>query len=543
MTPWLSRSAGWLAVPVLAATWPVFVIAGGNPGEFGLADLVVATCLAALSGLACAALAAVITRRIAAASLGGVVLVAAMYAPLLLRQLRLGQWLGSHAYGPTVPLLIVLITLVLLSRLRAAGERLRPALPPVMLALATLVLLATVQAARSLRRGTPATAPMPAPVAAASDSLPDIYLIVLDEYAASRITRQLIAFDNREFQDSLRTRGFRIPTATWSNYAFTAASIASMLDMRHIDEVAESSGTRRSLVPLNNIIAENAAFALARSRGYRIIFVPSSGFEGTRSYPAADRTLGPETPAEWFAEHATSPLAVEVARLSVIGSALKTVGVRLGSPWRVIGPFRRLREAVHEPGPKFVFAHAMMTHQPYQFTSDCDWATLDRPVYGLPGYRAQMECTNLQLLDIVEDILASSRPSVILLQGDHGTSVLGGLILDDPRTASAAQVAERLGAFSAYRLPDRSALPDTITPVNLLRLVFNRYLGTALALQPNHAFFSVFGRTYDFVPVDMRALADSVTSVRTDPGSGVVERRQGDRSQALRSRGSSHASQ
>ncbi|MGH7638145.1 MAG: hypothetical protein ACREOK_10890, partial [Gemmatimonadaceae bacterium] len=511
--------------PALAAIWPVLFLAGNNPGEFVFADLVVVTFLAALSGLACAAIVAAMTHRVAVAALGGVVLVAAMYAPALLNPLRQTNWLGMYAYGPTVPLLILLMALLLLSRLRAAGERVRPALVPVTLALGTLVLLATAQAARSLRRAMPAMASTPAPVAAAPDSLPDIYLIVLDEYAAARVTSQLIAFDNREFQDSLRTLGFRIPTATWSNYSFTAASIASMLDMRHIDDVAGRAGRDRSLVPLNNIIARNAAFTLARSHGYRIVFVPSSGFEGTRSHPAAERTLGPDTPLEWLAEHATSPLAVEMAKLSVIGSALKAARVRLGSPWREMGPFRRLREAVTEPGPKFVFAHAMMTHQPYQFTADCDWATLNSSVFGLAGYRAQIECTNRQLLDIVEDILASARPSVILLQGDHGSSVLGGLILDDPRTASAAQVAERLDAFSAYRLADGSALPDTITPVNLLRLVFNRYLGTALPLQSNNAYFSVLGRTYDFVPVDMRALADSAKLVRTDAGSGVLARR------------------
>jgi hypothetical protein len=521
MMPRLPRSVGWLAVPGMAAAWPVLVIAGNNPGEFGLADLLVATLLAALSGLACAAIAMAITRRIPTASLGGVVLVAAMYAPWLFRELRYGQWLGTYAYGPTLPLLILLIALLLLHRLRVAGDRVRPALPPVTLALATLVVLATVQAAGSLRRAMPPTASMPAPVAAAPDSLPDIYLIVLDEYAASRVTTQLLGFDNREFQDSLRTLGFRIPTAAWSNYSFTAASIASMLDMRHVDQVAGRAGRDRSLVPLNNIIAGNAAFTLARSHGYRIIFVPSSGFEGTRSHPAAHRTLGPETSVEWFAEHATSPLAGEVAKLSVIGSALKTARVRVGSPWRELGPFRRLREAVAEPGPKFVFAHAMMTHQPYQFTSDCDWATLDQPVYGLPGYRAQIECTNRQVLDIVEDILASNRPSVILLQGDHGSSVLGGLLLADARAASAAQVAERLGAFTAYRLPDGSTLSDTITPVNLLRLAFNRYLGTELALQSNDAFFSVFGRTYDFVPVDPRALTGETRFSHHEPGSGV----------------------
>ena len=209
---------------------------------------------------------------------------------------------------------------------------------------------------------------------------------------------------------------------------------------------------------------------------------------------------------------------------SAIEPVLTAARIRLGSPWRTLGPFRRLRQAVNEPGPKLVFGHAMLTHQPFLFTSSCNWARKHRPDYAT-SYPPQIECSNRQILDIVSRILASGRPSVILLQGDHGTSLLGGRSLADPRTASAAQVAERMGAFSAYRLPDDGALPDTVTPVNLLRLVFNRYLGTGLELQPNQAFYSVVRRTYDLVPVDMRALTDSSKLVRTEPGSGVVARR------------------
>jgi hypothetical protein len=520
MTPRPPRSAGWLAVPALAAAWPVLVIAGSNPGEFSVADLVMAVILAALSGLVCAAIAASITRRVAPAVIGGVVLVAAMYAPVLIRQLRYGQWLGTQAHGPVVPVLLALIVLLALLRLRAAGDGVRPALLPTALAISTLVLLGLVQSARSLQRSTPAAFATAPPVVSHGDSLPDIYLIVLDQYATSEVMRRLFQFDNRRFEDSLRALGFRIPNATWSNYPFTAASIASLLDMRHVDDVARLAGSERSLVPLNRIIGQNAAFRLARSHGYRIVFVPSSDFEGTRSHPAVDRAIGPTGVGEWLGEHTTSPLAIEVAKLSVVGAGLSAARVRLGSPWRVLAPFRRLREAVSEPGPKFVFGHAMMTHQPFLFTSACEWARAHRPAY-LSSYRAQIECTNRQVLDIVTRIAASARPSVILLQGDHGTSMLGGRSLPDPRTASAAQVAERLGAFSAYRLPDGSILADTVTPVNLLRLVFNRYLGTALPMQSDAAWYSVVSRTFDFVRVDPRTLTDTARFSRRDAGSGV----------------------
>ena len=520
MIPRPPRSAGWLAVPALAAIWPVLFIAGSNPGEVSTADLVMTAILAAVSGLVCAAIAAAITRRTATAAIGGVVLVAAMYAPLLIRQLRYGQWLGMQAHGPAVPALLVLSLILVFARLRTMRDRSRPALLPVTLAVATLFLIAAVQATRSLQRSVPPAAATAHRVVVAADSLPDIYLIVLDQYATSDVMKGVFTFDNHAFEDSLRGLGFRIPLATWSNYAFTAASIASLLDMRHVDSIASHAGSERSLVPLNDVIARNAAFAFVRSRGYRIVFVPSSDYEGTRSHPAADRWMGPATIGEWLGEHATSPLAIEMAKLSVIGSALTAARIRLGSPWRVMGPFRRLHEAVKEPGPKFVFAHAMMTHQPFLFTGNCEWARLHRPEYAA-SYRAQIECTNRQVLSIVGRILRSGRPSVILLQSDHGTSMLGGRSLRDPRTASAAQVAERLGAFNAYHLPDGSGLPDTITPVNLLRLVFSRYLDTTLALQPDDAYQSVVSRTYDLVPVDRSTLTDPASLSRHDAGSGV----------------------
>lgn len=517
------RNSAWLAVPPVASAWPVLFIAGNNTGEFSGGDLAIATLLAVLAGCACVAIAAAVTTRVAPAVLGGVLLVAAMYTPVLIRQLQYGQWLGLQAHGPMVPTLIVLITLLALIRLRAAGDRARPALLPVTLAIATLLLLGSVQSARSLMRSAPpslATAATVSPDVAADQSLPDIYLIVLDQYANSSVTKRVFEFDNGGFEDSLRVLGFRIPKATWSNYAFTAASIASMLDMRHVDSLARSAGNERSVVPFIRIIEQNAAFAVARSRGYRIVFVPSPAFEGTRHHPFVDELIGPANLGEWLGEHATSPLALEMAKLSVIEPALTALDVRLGSPWRMLGPFRRLRDAVDQPGPKFVFAHGMTTHQPFLFTSTCDWARLRRPEYAT-SYPPQVECTNQQILAVVREIMENGRPSVILLQADHGTALLGGRTLADPRTASAAQVAERLGAFSAYRLPDGAILADTITPVNLLRLVFNKYLDTRLELQPDDAFHSVIGRTYDLVPADPRALIDTARLSIHEAGSGV----------------------
>lgn len=518
-----NRTALHLVAPVALAAWPVLFVAGSNPGEFGALDLVVALGLAAFTGIACAAVALAATGRPAPAALGGTVLVAGLYSPVLVHKLRDTSLLGIHAYGPLLPTLIALVVLLVLVRLRRAGDAVTPVLKPLSLAVATLVALAGFQSLRTVLRMREVQAATPPPPRAAADTTkPDIYVIVLDQYASTPVMRHILGIDNRAFEDSLRALGFRIPAASWTNYSFTAASVASMLEMNHVThakDVAAREGELTTLMPYNRMIAYNAAFDTARTHGYRIVFVPSPDFAGTRSSPGADRVLGPETGRERLTDHATSPLVIEVAKLSVIGKALAMGTVQLGSRWRQLAPFRGLELAVDEPSPKFVFGHTMVTHEPFVFSATCGRTQVVRRGF-VDVYRDQVQCANLQVLRTVRRILASGRPSVIVLQGDHGPSVLEGRYLERPEDASAAQVAEQLGAFSAYRLPDGGVLADTITPVNVLRLVFNRHLGTRMPPVPNDAFYSTVEGKYEFAPVDLKAVTD-FEHLSRERGSGI----------------------
>jgi hypothetical protein len=390
-----------------------------------------------------------------------------------------------------------------------------------------LVAIAGVGAVRSVSESQAAP---PAPQLqgrVAADSLPDIYVVVLDQYASSAVMRWRFGFDNAVFEDSLRALGFRLPAATWSNYSFTAASVASLLDMRHLAGIGDGlDADARSLVPLNRIIGDNRAFRVAREHGYRIVFVPSPAFHGTREHAGADRVIRTHGAWEWLAVQATSPLGVQSVKLTAIGAALEALDVRIGSPWRELAPFGGLRAAVAEPGPKLVFAHAMTTHEPFFFTSDCEWAPRGGRDYHL-HYVEQVHCTNRKLLEVITAIRHGGRPAVILLQGDHGTMSLGSRHLTHADSISATQVKERFGAFMAYRLPSGGTLGDTITPVNVLRRIFNRELGTAFPAESDAAFFSPQDRPFDLVEVDTRAVLAEPAGVSQLPGSGVaVDRRE-----------------
>jgi len=520
MLPSRGDLAGRLA-PVLLALWPVLFVAGNNPGEFSAVELAVVVSCAGLVGVAFGVLGKAVVRGRHASRLAGMILVAMLYAPFIVASLARNQALRAvPAISTLLHVLLAALAGLALLRLRRAGQGSEGTVRALGIGVAALFAMAAFPAIRSSALSHPAPRALE-PRGAKDDSLPDIYLIVLDQYASNSVLAWRFGFSNQAFTDSLRIRGFELPAASWSNYAYTAASVASMLNMTHVTSVADSVGPdERSLVPLNRMIVDNVAFRLVRSAGYRVVFVRSPAFHGTRTAPAADRVVQTSSGLQWLGVQATSPLAIEALRLTWIGRALESLNVRLGSPWRELAPYRGIEAAIGEPGPKFVFAHAMTTHQPFYFTPECRWAPRAKPVYDRL-YVAQVQCANRQLLRVIDQILVSGRPSIVLLQADHGTASLGSRSLPRAADLSQAQAAERFGAFAAYRLPEGGALADTVTPVNLLRMAFNRYLGSQLPLLPDSAYHSIVERDYELIPVDLEAVAktDGHSAVA---GSGVA---------------------
>jgi hypothetical protein len=163
--------------------------------------------------------------------------------------------------------------------------------------------------------------------------------------------------------------------------------------------------------------------------------------------------------------------------------------------------FSTLSQLSLSSGPKFVYAHIIAPHPPfvvdaegnpiepgYAFgLNDADEFPLGRDRYR-DGYVGQVQFVNQQLKGTIDALLRNSaRPPIILLQADHGPGQF-----TDFGSAERTCLKERLSVFSAYYLPGlpTSSVPPDITPVNLFRLIFNRYFGTELPLLPNRFFYN-----------------------------------------------------
>ncbi len=75
--------------------------------------------------------------------------------------------------------------------------------------------------------------PLPTEAAAHDANRPDIYYIILDGYGRSDVLQRYYDFDNAEFLEGLRHRGFYVADKSSTNYPYTAHSLSSSLNMRY----------------------------------------------------------------------------------------------------------------------------------------------------------------------------------------------------------------------------------------------------------------------------------------------------------------------
>ena len=348
---------------------------------------------------------------------------------------------------------------------------------------------------------------------AAGSSQRDVYLIVLDEYANAAVLRDVLLFDNRVFEDSLRHLGFTIPRSVHSNYVHTLLSLPSLLNFSHLTRLSEEVGRRSTDATLPNYLLENnRAVAFFKRQGYRFLFFPSQW------WPSTDRNRN----ADWQfdAWPGFSP-ARAATRSDLRRSLLATTAfafLKGDDHWDadyIRRTLSRLEQVPTQPEPTFAFAHVVSPHSPYVFRPDCrvsGQTSVDGRVGRRQAYTGQLQCLNQMVLHTVTEILhRSAVPPIIILQGDHGTNLLRYSEAESASLVTPAQARERFGAFGAYYLPDDGGrlFADSVSVVNVLQRILSHYYGASVPPSADDFYLSLERTPYDFVkldPVSLRPL-------------------------------------
>lgn len=330
------------------------------------------------------------------------------------------------------------------------------------------------------------------------DRKPDIYYIVLDDYARSDILRELYGYDNSGFVEYLQQKGFIVPEHEHSNYIKTVLSVSSMLNLNYQDSFAPGLENAYFWWLLEPFIDHSAVRSFLQSLGYTTVSV-STNWSLTDN-PTTDLYLHPfPLILSDFEQY-----LLQITPLSVLKPMIRNFASvpTFETHRRIVNAaFESIEELPALPGPKFVFVHIISPHPPFIFDE------MGNPIdpkssfgfsdasdfYGTKeeyrrSYVAQLQFVNGKLRTTIDAILKNSKTSpIIILQADHGS----GMYVDFNSSADTC-LKERFSPFSAYYLPgvDPAVIPDTITPVNLFRIIFDQYFSTGLPLLENKQYFS-----------------------------------------------------
>lgn len=327
----------------------------------------------------------------------------------------------------------------------------------------------------------------------------DVYYILLDGYYRSDLLMNDLNFDNQVFVDALKTRGFIIPRCGQSNYTDTAYSMAATLNMDYLDSLGfsyEYLSTHDHEKVLTPVITESQVRQKFRSLGYKFItfkspytFIdmpdadmyldvekavdPGEKIESLNFQQLFIHTTLARTAAEWLEENPEKsknvpPLLVRLVSPGSLNPESSTFAGRNYKQYRQnLFQLDSLETISEMPGDKFVYAHLLVTHQPFTFKTNGELRLNDKDSY--KAYEDQITYVNKRLLGIVDSILKNSdTPPVIILQSDHSFS----------------DGAKRALNFQAYYLPgsQQISIPDSFSNVNTFRLIFDTYFNEEMPL-------------------------------------------------------------
>jgi hypothetical protein len=361
---------------------------------------------------------------------------------------------------------------------------------------------------------------------------PDIYYIVLDRYASQSVLQNQFGYDNSAFMNDLRDLGYEVNPDAHNNYPYTTMSIASTMQANYLNDIVGnySGSSRQTVVPFNESVRQSPVAAKLKQLGYTYDLV-GNWYETSNRSELADQedvlagkltVLGHTMIMDNFSKITlmSSPFAKIMQTRITIGNFKVLWYENLGDVEQLKYQLSALHRLAQAPaGGRFIYAHILVPHEPYNFNADgsINANNADDNV-GKPlkqKYVDQVKYISGEARSLLKQInQRSDGQAVVVLQADEGPypfqladdqefdeqQVNNELQAGDMRKWSDSAIKMKMGNLAAYHVPkadwgqDRPAADS----VNIFRLIFNRYFSGAIPYLPDCYYVYPNGRERPF---------------------------------------------
>ena len=324
-----------------------------------------------------------------------------------------------------------------------------------------------------------------------SSARPDIYLLLFDEYSASRTLQSVYHYDNSALDSFLKSEDFYLPRECRSNYYATTFSMASMLNLGYHPEISGLYVKPDDNIGMLEKLRQADVVNFLMARGYTIINnspFDLPGHPGRFEQPfivqkttlITRRTLLNYVSRDigWWLQKKLKDSAI--LRKDNITTLYRSNMASLDSTMK--------ESAKPSPRPRFVYMHVLMPHFYYMFDSLQHRRTLS-DIMGRPDpqsdperYLEYLPYVNARIREVITTIKKNTRgKAVILFMSDHGYRYDAANILRP----------YFFNNQNAVYLPDKdySLFYDSITNVNEFRVLFNKLFRLNLPLLRDSVIF------------------------------------------------------
>jgi len=296
------------------------------------------------------------------------------------------------------------------------------------------------------------------------ENKPNIYFIILDEYAGFIQLKNDFNFDNSNFSIELEKRDFFVGTESFSNYPNTSLSVPSIMNMIYLDFIPDKLGKdSKNIRVVEKMINENNVMKILQSNGYKITTLDGVVGRISNTY-LADITLcssifdiNPDIRKNFALVYVPIVGLQDLVFNEVIRNKLEC-------------SFSALIDFNEDPkNPDFVVAHLRFPHSPYIYDSFGNSVSInDRGDKN--AYLEQLKFANKKTLEMIDSIQERSSENIIIVISDHGYRPY--INWENP---TIDDYIRGFNILDAYYLPGEEK-HEKIAPVNIFRTIFNLYL-------------------------------------------------------------------
>lgn len=309
---------------------------------------------------------------------------------------------------------------------------------------------------------------------------PDIYYIILDEFAGFQAMREYWGYHEVDgFVSFLEDRGFFVAEESHGSSTDTLHQMATRLNYQEYPLGDEHIQT------YFNDIADNRAMRYLKSRGYTTVVFD----ETNMGYPSSRSIL-----ADYVYEYGSSSipqsgggvyelyfdefgeLVIDNTMLYVFSEEYKKNNPSMSQHSSMI--YFTLDNIPYKRGssPKFVYVHLLLPHAPFMFSQSgqiVDYERITNWNYYIDNYIFSIKVAE----SMIDGILSEANlenPPVIILQSDHGAR---NHLANHEGSVILSGYPEEFKTLILYALflpgYDYSSLPQDINPINTFPIVFN----------------------------------------------------------------------